>query len=101
MGICRYLATYTAPTDIDVTGPLNFLNPLLRSVVMSHDDDNERYDVSREEFDDVTELLLPESSSTDSQLRLHDAEANTLLYVTESRDNISVNVRDDSAFTDE
>ncbi|GGK85115.1 hypothetical protein [Haloarcula sebkhae] len=68
---------------------------------MSHDDDDERYDVSRQEFDSVSELLLPESSSVDSQLRLHDSEANTVLYVTESSDGISVNVRDDSAFTDE
>ncbi|EMA13997.1 MULTISPECIES: hypothetical protein [Haloarcula] len=67
---------------------------------MSHDNDDERYDASQQEFDDVSELLLPESSSVDSQLRLHDAEANTLLYVTESSEGISVNVRDDSAFTD-
>jgi hypothetical protein len=66
------------------------------------EDDDEIYDVSVRDFDDVTELRLPESAlaGAESQFRLHDAEANTLLYVTEDDDGVSVGVRDASAYAD-
>jgi hypothetical protein len=61
------------------------------------DDDKELYDITVTTFDDVTQIRHPTSDDQDEDyFRLHDAEANTLVYTTRdgTDDSLTIALRD-------